>query len=164
MWAVRGRLKSDYRYSKDIVYNNFPWPVCDSVMPELRNAGITNPPADAGLLRHRLLRFARNDVVPRNDVTQLCSSVSLREKITATAQSILDARARYPDASLADLYDELTMPPDLRKAHQANDRAVLEAYGFNPKLTEPKIVAELMKMYQGMIKVDRNIQNHQIRQ
>lgn len=106
MRAVAGRLKSDYRYSKDIVYNNFPWP----------------NPTDAQ-----------------------------RTKIEQTAQAILDARALYPDASLADLYDEVTMPPELRKAHQNNDRAVMQAYGFDVKtMTESECVAELMKMYQAL--------------
>lgn len=74
-----------------------------------------------------------------------------KAKIEKTAQAILDARALYPDSSLADLYDELTMPPELRKAHQANDRAVMEAYGFWGKLnTESECVAELMKMYQRL--------------
>ena len=64
---------------------------------------------------------------------------------------ILDASAKYPDCSLADLYDETTMPPELRKAHQANDRAVMEAYGFDCKtMTESECVAELMKMYQSL--------------
>ena len=72
-------------------------------------------------------------------------------KIERTAQVILDARALYPDASLADLYDETTMPPELRKAHQQNDRAVMEAYGFWGKLnSEPACVAELMKLYQRL--------------
>lgn len=102
MRAVCGRLKSDYRYSKEIVYNNFPWPT----------------PTDAQ-----------------------------KAKIEQTAQAILDARALYPDSSLADLYDEVTMPPELRKAHQQNDRAVMEAYGFGKDLTENDIVAELLKMY-----------------
>lgn len=106
MRTVAGRLKSDYCYSKDIVYNNFPW--CT--------------PTDAQ-----------------------------RAKIEKTAQGILDARAKYPDSSLADLYDEVTMPPELRKAHQANDRAVMEAYGFWGRLnTESECVAELMKMYQQL--------------
>ena len=62
---------------------------------------------------------------------------------------ILDARDLYPDCSLADLYDEVTMPPELRKAHQLNDKAVMEAYGFWGKFkTESECVAELMKMYQ----------------
>ena len=106
MRAVCGRLKSDYRYSKDIVYNNFPWP----------------------------------------EVTE-----EQKSKIEQTAQGILDARALYPDSSLADLYDELTMPAELRKAHQANDRAVMQAYGFDVKtMTESQCVAELFKMYQRL--------------
>ena len=108
MRAVAGRLKSDYRYSKDIVYNNFPWP---------------NP------------------------------TIEQKQKIEKTAQMILDARAKYPNSSLADLYDELTMPSDLRKAHQENDRAVMEAYGFPVKssFTESDCVAELMKLYQELV-------------
>ena len=106
MRAVCGRLKSDYRYSKDVVYNNFPWPT----------------PTD-----------------------------EQREKIEQTAQAILDARNLYPDCSLADLYDEAAMPPELRKAHQQNDKAVMQAYGFWGKLnTESTCVAELMKMYQKL--------------
>lgn len=108
MRAVCGRLKSDYRYSKDIVYNNFPWP---------------NPTDEQ------------------------------KAKIEQTAQAILDARAKYPDSSLADLYDELTMPAELRKAHKDNDRAVMQAYGFSSKITEDQeslIVAELFKMYQKL--------------
>lgn len=75
-----------------------------------------------------------------------------RAKIEQTAQAILDARALYPESSLADLYDELTMPPELRKAHQANDRAVMQAYGFSVKdMSEADCVAELMKMYQELV-------------
>ena len=107
MRAVCGRLKSDYRYSKDVVYNNFPWPT----------------PTD-----------------------------EQKAKIKETAQAILDARALYPDSSLADLYDETTMPPELRKAHQQNDKAVMRAYGFDIKTTtETSCVAELMKMYQKLM-------------
>ena len=106
MRAVCGRLKSDYRYSKDIVYNNFPWPI---------------------------------------------PTEEQKNKIEETAQAILDARAKYPDSSLADLYDELTMPVELRKAHQDNDRAVMQAYGFDVKtMTESQCVAELFKMYQAL--------------
>ena len=105
--AVCGRLKSDYDYSKKIVYNNFPW---------------CNPTPEQ------------------------------KARIEQTAQMILDARAKYPDCSLADLYDETVMPHDLRTAHQLNDRAVMEAYGFWGKLnTESECVAELMKMYQRLI-------------
>ncbi len=73
-----------------------------------------------------------------------------REKIAATAQEILDARALYPDSSLADLYDELTMPPELRKAHQLNDRAVMAAYGFAPSMSESEIVARLFALYEAL--------------
>ena len=74
-----------------------------------------------------------------------------KAKIEQTAQGILDARTLYPDSSLADLYDELTMPPELRKAHQQNDKAVMQAYGFDIKTTtESSCVAELMKMYQAL--------------
>lgn len=76
-----------------------------------------------------------------------------KAKIEQTAQAILDARALYPDSSLADLYDELTMPPELRKAHQNNDRAVMQAYGFSVKnMTESSCVAALMKLYQKLTK------------
>lgn len=106
MRAVTGRLKSDYSYSKDIVYNDFPWPM----------------PTDAQ-----------------------------RAEIEAAAQGILDARAAFPDASLADLYDEALMPPALRKAHQANDRAVMRSYGFPVKtFTETDCVAALMRLYQDL--------------
>ena len=78
-------------------------------------------------------------------------TVEQKKKIEETAQAILDARALYPDCSLADLYDEVAMPPELRKAHQANDRAVMQAYGFDVKtMTESSCVAELMKRYQDL--------------
>lgn len=116
MRAVCGRLKSDYRYTAKIVYNNFPW--CNSTDEQ-------------------------------------------KAKIEKTAQGILDVRALYPECSLADLYDELTMPPELRKAHQENDKAVMEAYGFRKQdeqtgksrwLTESETVAQLMQMYQELTK------------
>ena len=105
MRAVCGRLEMRYRYSKDIVYNNFPFPT----------------PTDAQ-----------------------------KEAIEKTAQGILDARALYPDSSLADLYDPLTMPPELRKAHEANDRAVEKAYG-RKFADEAEIVAYLMQEYQRLV-------------
>jgi hypothetical protein len=104
--TVCGRIKSDYRYSNDIVYNNFPW---------------CNP------------------------------TEKQRETIEKTAQGILDARAKYPDCSLADLYDETTMLPELRKAHQLNDKAVMQAYGFDLKMTESECVGELMRLYQEIV-------------
>ena len=78
-------------------------------------------------------------------------TVEQKAKIEKTAQDILDARALYPDSSLADLYDELTMPPELRKAHQANDKAVWEAYGKAWDIkSESECVAYLMKLYQTL--------------
>lgn len=77
-----------------------------------------------------------------------------KAKIEKTAKAILDARALYPDSSLADLYDELTMPPELRKAHQENDKAVMQAYGFSLKMTESECVAELMKMYSKFVEIE----------
>ena len=107
MRTVGARLKSDYRYSKDIVYNNFPWP----------------------------------------DATD-----EQKANIETLAQAILDARANYPESSLADLYDPLTMPPDLLKAHQQLDRAVMKLYGFPVKdFTEADCVARLMELYEGMV-------------
>ena len=73
-----------------------------------------------------------------------------KARIELTAQAILDARAKYPDCSLADLYDEVTMPPELRRAHQENDRAVMAAYGFSTKMTESECVAELFKLYKSL--------------
>ena len=77
-----------------------------------------------------------------------------KAKIEQTAQAILDARALYPDSSLADLYDEVTMPPELRRAHQQNDRAVMEAYGFptSGDFTESDCVARLFEMYKQLTK------------
>ena len=75
-----------------------------------------------------------------------------RTRIETTAQAILDARAKYPNCSLSDLYDEIGMPPELRKAHQDNDRAVMAAYGFSIKMTESECVAELFKLYENLTK------------
>ena len=101
---VGGRLKSDYRYSKDVVYNNFVW--CEP-------------------------------------------SEKQRSAIEATAQKILDVRANYPEATFAELYDEVTMPYDLRQAHQVNDRAVATAYGFENILDDESAIAvAILNMYQ----------------
>lgn len=102
MRAVAGRLKSDYRYSNKIVYNNFAWP---------------SPSEDQ------------------------------EKKIEATARAILDARSKEAGATMADLYRTASMPDELRAAHKANDRAVLEAYGLSKDSTEEEIVAHLMKLY-----------------
>jgi len=75
-----------------------------------------------------------------------------KRKIEETAKMILDARNKHKDSPLADLYDEIAMPVDLRRAHQENDKAVMEAYGFNWRtMTESECVSELMKMYQAII-------------
>lgn len=78
-----------------------------------------------------------------------------KETIERTAQGILDARALYPDRSLADLYNPLTMPPELLEAHIANDKAVMAAYGFSAEMSEEDIVAELMKLYQKNVNAGR---------
>ena len=106
MRTVAGRLKSDYRYSANIVYNNFPWPT----------------PTDAQ-----------------------------RSAVETAAQGILDARARYPDSSLADLYDPLTMPPELVKAHAKLDKAVDAAYGYKGANSDAERVAFLFGLYQDLI-------------
>lgn len=79
----------------------------------------------------------------------------MEAKIAATAQGILDARKLYPDSSFADLYDETTMPIELRKARQANDRAVMKAYRFKPDMSESEIVAKLMERYEELTKNQR---------
>ena len=73
-------------------------------------------------------------------------------KIEKAAHKILEIREKYPTCSLADLYDEVAMPSDLRKAHRDNDIAVLEAYGFDKKITEDEIVAKLFELYLELTK------------
>jgi len=98
------------------------------------------------------MRYAYSATIVYNNFPWPECTDAQKAKIEQTAQAILDARAMYPDSSLADLYDELTMPPELRKAHQANDRAVMEAYGFDWRnMTESQCVAELMKLYQELV-------------
>ncbi|MBQ9395098.1 MAG: DUF559 domain-containing protein, partial [Proteobacteria bacterium] len=87
-----------------------------------------------------------------------------KAKIEQTAQAILDARALHPDCSLAVLYDEVTMPPELRKAHQNNDRAVMEAYGFDWRtMTESECVAELFKLYQQLVEREKEKENEGVK-
>ena len=102
----------------------------------------------SGRLETRYQYSANN--VYNNFPWPIIEDEQIKEKIIHTAQGILDARDLYPDSSLADLYDELAMPIELRKAHHANDAAVLEAYGFRKGMTESEIVAELFKMYQKL--------------
>lgn len=97
------------------------------------------------------MRYSYSNTIVYNNFPWPEVSEEQREKIEATAQAILDARVLYPDCSLADLYDEVTMPAELRKAHQQNDRAVMAAYGFDTKMTESDCVARLLEMYQEMV-------------
>ena len=97
-------------------------------------------------------RYAYSATIVYNNFPWPNPSDEQKARIEQTAQAILDARAKYPDSSLADLYDEVTMPPELRRAHQENDRAVMAAYGFSTKMTESECVAELFKMYQNLTK------------
>lgn len=97
------------------------------------------------------MRYSYSNTIVYNNFPWPNPTTEQKAKIEQTAQAILDARAKYPDCSLADLYDETTMPPELRKAHQLNDKAVMQAYGFWGKLnSESECVAELMKMYQKL--------------
>ena len=96
------------------------------------------------------MRYSYSNTVVYNNFPWCNPTPEQVERIERTAQGILDARNKYPDCSLADLYDELTMPPELRKAHQQNDFAVMSAYGFDKKITESECVAELMKLYQKL--------------
>lgn len=99
--------------------------------------------------------YSYSNTIVYNNFPWCTPTEEQKAKIEQTAQAILDARAKYPDSSLADLYDELTMPPELRKAHQLNDKAVMQAYGFDSKtMTESECVAELMKMYQQLTAKD----------
>ena len=98
--------------------------------------------------------FNYSNIIVYNNFPWCAPTEEQKAKIEQTAQAILDARTLYPDSSLADLYDELTMPPELRKAHQLNDKAVMAAYGFSTKMTESECVAELMKMYQQLTAKD----------
>ena len=94
--------------------------------------------------------YSYSNTIVYNNFPWPTPSEEQKAKIEQTAQAILDARALYPDSSLADLYDELTMPIELRKAHQANDVAVMAAYGFPKTFTESDIVAALMKKYKDL--------------
>ena len=97
------------------------------------------------------MRYRYSNTIVYNTFPWPSPTKEQKERIEKTAQMILDARNLYPDSSLADLYDDLTMPPELRKAHQENDKAVMEAYGFDwRKMTESECVGELMKLYQNL--------------
>lgn len=107
VWTKKfcGRLKSDFRYSAQIIYNNFPFPEVEK---------------------------------------------EIREKISETAEKILEVRRKYSDSSLAELYDENLMPKDLRDAHKKNDFAVLEAYGFEKNFSDEEILRGLIKIFKNL--------------
>ena len=132
MRAVCGRMKSDYQYSKDVVYNNFPW-------PELNGAD--------GIGSARI-----KSKEPLETYKQ-----RMEAKISLCAEEILRTRDNHPNSSLADLYDPLTMPADLFKAHKALDKAVMELYGYAPDMSEPEIVADLMVRYQKLVEEENNL-------
>ena len=96
------------------------------------------------------MRYSYYNTIVYNNFPWPSLNAAQEIKIKHSAQAILDARALYPGSTLSDLYDELAMPAELRKAHRANDAAVMEAYGFRKDMTEPEIVAELFKMYQKL--------------
>ena len=99
------------------------------------------------------MRYSYSNTIVYNSFPWPTPSDAQKSAIEKTAQGILDARAKYPTSSLADLYDEAVMPPDLRKAHQENDKAVMTAYGFDyKKMTESECVAELFKLYEKLVK------------
>ena len=174
MRTVCGRLEMRYRYSANIVYNNFPWldveefsrvegesveNVLDRINKIDRIGDDENPDNPVNPVKKTLHVSTRSTRLKNTSAplrlcvknNSVCSVSSVVKNITQTAQSILDARALYPDSSLADLYDPLTMPIELRKAHAANDAAVMKAYGYSPSMTEPEIVADLMKRYQKKV-------------
>ena len=98
------------------------------------------------------MRYRYSATIVYNNFIWCTPTDKQRAKIEATAQAILDARAKYPAASLADLYDENLMPLELRRAHRANDAAVIAAYGFSKNITEPEIVAEMFIKYSQLTK------------
>ena len=129
MRAVCGRLEMRYRYSKDIVYNNFPWP--DLSEKSGVGSGKKKPKESPEDYKKRI-----------------------EARISLCAEEVLKTRENHPNSSLADLYDPITMPPDLRKAHQNLDKAVMELYGYTPEMGEPEIVADLMVRYQKLINAE----------
>ncbi len=124
-------------YSGSVVYNNFPWPSETSQTHDGKDGLPT-------------VHDTKNDSDSDSCKSMKDGQETGPPSITRTAQAILDARAKYPDCSLAALYDETTMPAEPRRAHEANDSAVMKAYGFRADKTEGEIVAELFKMYERL--------------
>ena len=126
MRSVCGRLKSDYRYSATIVYNNFPWP--DLSGKDGVGSAKLKPVETLELYKKRI-----------------------EAKISLCAEEVLKARDIYSDSSLAQLYNPLMMPKELFKAHKTLDKAVMELYGYTLDMSEPEIVADLMMRYQKLV-------------
>jgi very-short-patch-repair endonuclease len=147
MRQVCGRMKSDYQYSASIVYNNFPWPDFPSFPALLPAGGIPHPnplPAGEGAM-------VKGDCFDRSKSPSPSGrGVGVRERVEIAAQAVLDARAQFPESTLADLYDPLTMPPALLKAHQSLDKAVDTAYGKTGFKSEAERVAFLFERYQQL--------------
>jgi hypothetical protein len=154
MRQVCGRLESRYRYSNKLVYNNFPW-------PEQEASEV--PPADASAVREAASRSylssyheswdepepsAASLAAPRPP--RLANATKKQAVVEAAAKAVLDARSRYPTSSLADLYDPLTMPADLVKAHAALDRAVDRCYRTAPFTSDRQRVEFLFSLYETL--------------
>ncbi len=153
MRTVCGRLEMRYRYSKELVYNTFPF-----VTPEKKQShtdSVIEPAEMSGNCGFDTLNHRNKKPETPSDISNPCDNLphctqAQAEKIEKTAKQILETREKYPDCSLADLYDETVMPPDLRRAHNENDRAVMQAYGFPPDLTESEIVGRLFGLYKNL--------------
>ena len=130
MRAVCGRLEMRYRYSKDIVYNNFPWPDLSG---------------EWGVESGKRKKTESSEDYKKR----------MEAKVSLCAEEILRARDNHPNSSLADLYDPLTMPADLLKAHKALDKAVMELYGYAPDMSELEIVADLMVRYHKLVDAEK---------
>jgi len=157
MRAVCGRLEMRYRYSKDIVYNNFVWPSKEvKISSSSKEVKILSSQKDSDVKniasKEAKISSSCNDCNVKNVASMEDNDVKNFASIERTAQAILDARALYPDSSLADLYDLVLMPVELRRAHQKNDEAVLAAYGWPKDLKEQEIVARLFALYEEMVK------------
>ena len=160
MRATCGRMKSDYRYSANIVYNNFPWPDlrAESAKPGKKSAAESarkSQVADAAASARTAQTGAVDAAVSTPAATMTATPPSAADKkraaIEAAAQAVLDARAAHPGATLADLYDPLTMPPKLRKAHQHLDKAVDSAYAYPGPAEDAGRVAFLFALYERFI-------------
>ena len=140
---VAGRLESRYRYSNQIVYNNFPWPELGAAISSVRTERSRPSAGEVEVHVERPSTSAADAAYAQDD-----RSGKLRAAVETAAQGVLDARKQFPDASLADLYDPVAMPPALRQAHASLDRAVDAAYGRKDFKSDAERVAFLFDLYQ----------------